>query len=830
MKDLILAATISTVLFGAAAAPGRAQMPPDIGDGWFRSVPAHQGLDERTVQEIFNRVRSQSDYRTVRGVVIVRHGTLVAEAYFGDYTNETRKNVHSVSKSVTSLAVGVAMDRGMLPSVDARLVDLLPRYTNRLKEPPKSQITLRHALTMTAGLAWNETAGAFWNSPDSVDYVLTRDVVTQPGAAFSYSSGLSHVIAEVNSRASGISHLAFVQRHLFGPLGITTATWDPDLSGRHWGGTGLRIRPRDMAKIGQLTVQEGLWEGRRLVSREWIAESTRGQTGGVAGAPNYGYQWWIRPQGRYLAHGYNGQYIGVDPEADIVMTMITLSEQSPRPQETFRYYFEQLQGLAREAMTPERRGRLEATAAAGGGDPDAITIEVSRVGGSDGAVTLAYGTRNGSARAGREFRRTEGELRWEHGDASPRKVRIRLLPNEAGVAARDFRFEFESMSGGIDAPHRMRLELGPGGRPVNPAGSIEFTGPAFPGREGDEATISVERRGGTQGEVAVRYRTMPRSAAAHTDFSAVEGRLVWKDGESGPRLVNVPLMADDEIERSELFDLVLSDVSGGAELPEPRAVGVIQDMSAGPGCTESDGALCLSGGRFRVEVEWQSHKGERGTGALQRLSDETGTATFFSPENVELVFKLLDGRGINDHYWVYYGALSDVEYWLTVTDTLHDRVVVYRNPPGEICGRGDSKAFPQPAGATAISTGPGRVKDHQSSEATGACPPGALCLLDGRFEVTAEWTKANGESGVATPLPGADATGYMWFFSPGNIELAVKALDGATINNAFWVFAAGLTDVDYQLTVTDTVAGVSKTYSNPSRPFCGLGDTSAFPQ
>ena len=489
------------------------------------------------------------------------------------------------------------MDRGMLPSVGTRLVDLLPHYTNRLKDAPKDRITLRHALTMTAGLAWNETAGAFWNNADSVDYVLTRDVVAQPGAEFFYSSGLSHVIAEVNNRASGQSHLAFIQKHLFGPLGIRTATWDQDLSGRHWGGTGLRIRPRDMAKIGQLTLQEGLWEGRRLVSREWIAESTRSQTAGVADAPNYGYQWWIRPQGRYLAHGYNGQYIGVDPEADVVMTMITLSEQSPRPQETYRYYFEELQDLAREAMMPEDRGRLVATAAAGGGDPDGITIEVRRVGGSDGAVTLAYGTRNGSARAGRDFRRTEGELRWEHGDTSTRTVQIPLLPDAAADAARDLRVEFESMSGGIDAPHRMRLEIGPGGRPGNPAGSIEFTGPAFPGHEGDEATISVERRGGTQGDVAVRYRTMPRSAAA-ADFADVEGRLVWLSGESGTRSVHVPLMADDEIERSELFDLVLSDVSGGADLPEPRAVGVIQDMTAGPGCTDSDGALCLSGGRF----------------------------------------------------------------------------------------------------------------------------------------------------------------------------------------------------------------------------------------
>lgn len=827
MKRLVLAAAISTLLLAGGPAPGLAQQPQDIGDGWHRSVPAHQGLDDQAVRRIFDRLQSQADYRTVRGLVIVRHGTLVAEGYFGNFSATSLKNVHSVSKSVMSLAVGIAMDRGLLPGVHAPLADLLPHYAHRLADPPKSELTLRHALTMTAGLAWNDTDAAFWNNADSVDYVLTRNVVARPGAAFFYSSGLSHVIAEANNRASGLSLLPFVQQHLFDPLGITTATWDRDRSGRHWGGTGLRIRPRDMAKIGQLALQEGLWEGRRLVSREWIAESTRNQTAGVADDANYGYQWWIRPQGRYLAHGYNGQYIGVDPEADIVMTMITLSERSPRPQETYRYYFEQLQDLAREATRPERRGRLVATAStpAAGADPGKITIEVQRTDGSDGAVTLAYGTRNGSARAGREFRRTEGELRWEHGDASTRRVRIPLLPAAAGKADLDFRVDFESMSGGIEAPDGLRLELGPGGQEVHPAGSIEFTGPAFPGVEGHEVAIAVERRGGARGDVAVRYRTRPRSAAAETDFVAVEGRLAWKDGESAARLVHVPLMADDEIERTELFDLVLSDVSGGAALPEPRAVGVIRDRTAGPGCTDSDGALCLSGGRFRVEVEWQSHDGERGVGALTRLSDETGAATFFSPENVELVFKLLDGRGINDHHWVYYGALSDVEYWLTVTDTLHDRVVVYRNPPGEICGRGDSRAFPAlaGAGATVMSRPAGAAAD-------GGCRPGALCLLDGRFEVTAEWTRADGERGVATALPGADATGYMWFFSPGNIELAVKALDGRTINNAFWVFAAGLTDVDYRLTVTDTVAGTSKTYSNPSRPFCGLGDTSAFPQ
>ncbi|MDE2977463.1 MAG: serine hydrolase, partial [Acidobacteriota bacterium] len=652
------------VLLALAAQPGLSQ-PPDIGDGWARSVPAHQGLDQGAVQDILHRVGSRPEFQTVRGIVIVRHGTLIAETYFGGFTNTTLKNVHSVSKSVTSLATGIALDRGLIPSVDARLADLIPHYAHRLAEAPKNRLTLRHALTMTAGLAWNDTDQAFWNNPDSVDYVLTREVVAQPGAEFFYSSGLSHVIAEANNRASGQSHLAFVRKHLFGPLGIRTATWDPDLSGRHWGGTGLRIRPRDMA-----------------------------------------------------------------------------------PQETFRSYFEELQDLARAAIRPERRGRWTAAASSGtgGSDPGAITIEVTREDGSDGAATLAYRARNGSARAGRDFRRTEGELRWEHGDASPRTVRVPLLPNATSIEPRDLRFEFEAMSGGIDAPGRMRIRIDPGGEPTNPAGSIEFTAPAFVGQEGGLATVTVERRGGAEGDVTVDYRTAPRSAE-ETDYAAVSGRLTWRHGESGPRDVTVPLMVDGEVERSELFDFTLSDLGGGADLPEARAVGVIQDTTAGPGCNDSEDALCLAGGRFRVEVEWESqHDGERGTGSLRRLSDESGIATFFSPDNVELVVKILDGRGVNEHRWVFYGALSDVEYWLTVTDTLRDRVVVYRNPPGEVCGRGDTMAFAEPAGATGAALADSAAHiPARTSDTLGDCAPGALCLLDGRFEITAVWTKADGE-------------------------------------------------------------------------------------
>ncbi len=872
-----LVATVLVLLAVGSALPVPAQTPPDIRDGWRRSTPEDQGLDPGVVQQILDQFRTRDVFETARGIVIVRHGVLVAEDYRGGFTNTTLKNVHSVSKSVTSLATGIALDRGLIPSVDTRLAELIPHYAHRLQDAHRSRLTLRHALNMTAGMAWSDSDPEFWNNVDSVDFVLTRAIVAEPGEEYAYSSGLSHVIAEANNHASGESHLAFIQRRLFNPMGITTATWDTDLSGRHWGGTGLRIRPRDMAKIGQLALQGGLWQGRRLVSREWVAESTSGQTVGIAGAPSYGYQWWIRPLGRYLAHGYNGQYVGVDPEADIVMTMITLSEQSPRPQETYRLYFEQLQDLARTGIRTgdeaEQRGRFTAVRAAGEPGANHLAIRVERRDGSDGGAALAYRTVNATARAGRDYDRIAGELRWEHGDDSPRTLQVSLVAHGDSRVTTEFELEFESMSGDMEAPPRMRLGIAPGGRAPGLAGAVEFTAEAFVGREGETAIVTVERRGGSDGAIEVGYATALHSAGEN-DFDPASGRLTWNDGEAGAREIRLPLAMDGEVERTELVDIVLHDAAGGPDLNETRAVVAIRDMTGGSGCTAGPQALCLNDDRFRVEVEWEAPNGNQGSGQVTQLSDESGIATFFSPDNVELVLKVLDGRGLNDHHWVFFGALTDVEYWLTVTDTLHDRVVVYRNPPGEVCGRGDTSAFLElaaaasstawapgmaapatlaaaPTGSTlagpadavragsvfvfaddSASTGPTAVAAARAdTEATAEdCPANALCLQGGRFRVTASWATRDGREGQGAPLPGGDTTGYMSFFSPGNIELAVKVLDGRRHNGAFWVFASGITDVDYLLTVTDAATGDTRTWTNPNRPFCGLNATSAFPQ
>lgn len=242
-------------------------------------------------------------------------------------------------------------------------------------------------------------------------------------------------------------------------------------------------------------------------------------------------------------------------------------------------------------------------------------------------------------------------------------------------------------------------------------------------------------------------------------------------------------------------------------------------------------AVCLRDGRFLFRVDWRSqYDGSEGVGTMRQLTDESAVATFFDEENVELVFKLLDGSGINRHFWVFYGALSDVEYTLYATDRETGEFREYRNPPGEICGRGDTMAFPAASGTASFSGSglPDRVGASQDAD----CPPGALCLQDGRFQVTATWSNpATGETGVGSPIPDTDSAGYMWFFSPGNIELVLKVLDGRWFNDSWWVYASALTDVDYTIAVLDTHTGASRTYTNnPDRPFCGFGDVSAFPE
>lgn len=247
---------------------------------------------------------------------------------------------------------------------------------------------------------------------------------------------------------------------------------------------------------------------------------------------------------------------------------------------------------------------------------------------------------------------------------------------------------------------------------------------------------------------------------------------------------------------------------------------------------------CLGGGRFEVAVDWHVPRtGARGTAHGRAITRDTAAFTFFDPDNVELLVKILDGRTFNDSFWVLYGGLSDVEYWVTIVDVETGRTKTYYNQSGNFCGQIDVDALEdrellpdEREGDPIWSRRGARIeRSALTSTPTSACTGGgdSLCLGNDRFEIEVTYT-ANGATGHGHPMPGTNDSGYFWFFHPENLELVVKVLDARGVNGHFWVFFGALTDVDYTLTVTDTLDGARRRYHHAKGSQCGLPDTNAF--
>ncbi|HKD18838.1 MAG TPA: sialidase family protein [Thermoanaerobaculia bacterium] len=248
-------------------------------------------------------------------------------------------------------------------------------------------------------------------------------------------------------------------------------------------------------------------------------------------------------------------------------------------------------------------------------------------------------------------------------------------------------------------------------------------------------------------------------------------------------------------------------------------------------CAADAGTLCLNGGRFRVQATFRTNKiGSRGDGQSVPISDFAGGFWFFDAANVELVVKVLDGTAENGHFWILYGALSDVEYTITVTDTVTGAIQSYFGfdgfPPVSVA---DITALPgSPPTPGGSSSSPIAARPATSG---GLCTPDAttLCLLDGRFQARVEWQTASGAAEAAAPaVPLTSDSGYFWFFQQPNVEIALKVLDGTAVDGHFWVFYASLSNVAFTVTVTDLQTGAVRVYDNPAGKLASVADTSAF--
>jgi CubicO group peptidase (beta-lactamase class C family) len=294
---------------------------------------AAQGVDAAALE----RARqSLSANRQSRSLLVERNGVIVMEEYFGGATARTFHDVRSVTKSVTSTLIGIALDQGVLSSLDLTVGETLDPVVPGLPADARS-VSLRHLLTMTSGLPWRELNssvqdyGPWVSSPDPLRWILEKPLEATPGQRWNYNTGASHVPSAILAEAAGQSTRAFAQAELFGPLGEEIGAWPTDPQGYHFGGHGIALTARTLVKLGRLYLDGGSYQGRQVVSTAWVREATRQQaTTGNATlyGPAYGYFWWIGADPRtgrpfYFAAGYGGQFILNVPSANatIVATM-----------------------------------------------------------------------------------------------------------------------------------------------------------------------------------------------------------------------------------------------------------------------------------------------------------------------------------------------------------------------------------------------------------------------------------------------------------------------------------------------------------------------------
>jgi len=294
-------------------------------NGWRTSTPEEQGIDSQKLVAMLEEVNQRS--YAVDSIMVVRNGHIMMDIYRFPFKPVSRHIVHSCAKSVISILIGIAIDRGEIEGVDQLMLDFFPETKVSNLDANKRAITIEDLLTMRTGLRCQDSYLYRWRglddmrrSEDWAKYVLDLPMSERPGTRFEYCNGSSHLLSTILYRATGQTALEYAHEHLFGPLAIQDVYWPASPEGITFGWGQLSMRTHDMAKIGYLYLNEGKWDGKQIVSSTWVQMSTRSHTAATL-HDGYGYQWWVDSDGIYMALGYAGQYIFCLPDNDMVVVM-----------------------------------------------------------------------------------------------------------------------------------------------------------------------------------------------------------------------------------------------------------------------------------------------------------------------------------------------------------------------------------------------------------------------------------------------------------------------------------------------------------------------------
>ncbi|MFW9890345.1 MAG: serine hydrolase domain-containing protein [Candidatus Thorarchaeota archaeon] len=307
-------------------------------DEWRTSAPELQNIDPDILHNMLEYY--QTNNVSVDSIVIVKNGYVIMEEYPSTYERNSTHQIFSCTKSITSTLFGIAIDKGYIDGVNESVLEFFKDRSIENMDTRKDSLTIKHLLTMTAGFDWTELYresesdfDQMTRTSDWIQYVLDRPMESEPGLKFVYNTGASHLLSAILQIATGITMSEFAQAHLFTRLGIHDFEWSEDSKGITNGGTQLRLRPLDMAKIGYLFLRSGQWAGEQIISRGWIDEATSSfvnttlrEAPELIESIGYGYQWWVHSElGAYSAFGWGGQSIIVVPEHDIVAVVTARS-------------------------------------------------------------------------------------------------------------------------------------------------------------------------------------------------------------------------------------------------------------------------------------------------------------------------------------------------------------------------------------------------------------------------------------------------------------------------------------------------------------------------
>ncbi|MEC0226737.1 serine hydrolase domain-containing protein [Paenibacillus alba] len=314
---------------------------------WQVADPASLRMDSDKLSELEPMI--QSEYSNINGIVVVRNGYVAYEKYYNGYGPDDTHHVASVTKSILSALIGIAIDASYIQSVDQKVLDFFPEYVPDAVDKQQREITIRHLLTMTAPYPfedWHEPLDKMCMQPDWVKYTLDMLGLKGVVGAFKYSTAGAHLLSAILTRSTGKSAREFANEGLFKPIGMKEipdyemkSFGFEDLFGKHvkgWvkdpnnnstGGWGLTLTPRDMARFGFLYLNRGIWDNHQIISNNWISQSTAMTTN------KYGYLWWLREEDgiyAYSALGDGGNIICCLPDQDLVVAIASEFMMNPR--------------------------------------------------------------------------------------------------------------------------------------------------------------------------------------------------------------------------------------------------------------------------------------------------------------------------------------------------------------------------------------------------------------------------------------------------------------------------------------------------------------------